>query len=224
MIDEKLLYQAAVRSYKDNNTDLNDDFKIRYNSPTLDCYVNEDTKQIIIAVRGTRVSSMTDIKADASLPFNNLHNTKRFIIDDKLMKTITAEFPSSTYEYYMVGHSLGSAIMNELMRHYPFIKKGVAYNGAYQAKDLINQNPDIKRMYIDKDFLYKKGGFLFNPKQVIAFKSKGFFDWFFNRISGTKQGLAAHSLSNFKEYYGAGTEKEKLVQSIILHTKKQKKI
>ena len=218
-MDEKLLYKASVLSYDTHNPiDLNQNFKLKFHSNTLNCYVDESTKQVIIGIRGTNVWDFSDVKADLSLPFNNLHNTNRFQFDDKLMREITEQYPPQQYSYYMSGHSLGTAVMTELMRRYPFVQQAVGYNGAFQPKDFQLKNENIKRLYVDKDPLYRNGGFMFNPVTVIQFKSKGFFDWFFNRISGKKEALAAHRLPNFKNYYGMGYEmcKHRIVSQIAL--------
>ena len=203
--NEKLFYQGAVQSYTQNPNPQLQDFVLRIESPTIDAYVNEKTKQVLITIRGTNITDATDLKAEASLPFNNLRNTKRFEIDKRVMEVVLQRFPQTIYTYHMSAHSLGVAILNEFKRMYPFVRQSVAYNGAFQPKDLRNQDPYIKRLYINKDFLFNKGGFLFNPKTVLRFKSKNFFDWFFNKISKTKESLSAHRLVNFQQYYGSGS-------------------
>lgn len=217
MVNEKLLYKGAILSYNANNTeDLSDNFKLRINSPTIDAYVNDNTKQIIISIRGTKINDINDIKADISLPFNKLHNTNRFNTDLNIMNKVVDMYDPKVYDYYMTSHSLGNAIMNELMRRFPFVKGSIGYNGAFQTKDLKSNNPKVKRMYIDKDPLYRKGGYLFDPKVVLRFKSKSFFDWFFNRISGVKEAISAHSLKSFEDHYkGKGKKDVKQIERFL---------
>lgn len=217
MVNEKLLYKGAILSYNANNTeDLSDNFKLRINSPTIDAYVNDNTKQIIISIRGTKINDINDIKADISLPFNKLHNTNRFNTDLNIMNKVVNMYDPKVYDYYMTSHSLGNAIMNEFMRRFPFVKGSIGYNGAFQTKDLKSNNPNIKRMYIDKDPLYRKGGYLFDPKVVLQFKSKSFFDWFFNRISGVKEAISAHSLKSFEDHYkGKGKDIRNIISKVL---------
>ena len=91
------------------------------------------------------------------------------------------------------------------MRDFPFIKQAVGYNGAFQPADLVSQNPNIKRLYTDKDFLYNLGGKFFRGITVVPMKEKK-ARGFFGRISSalTPSGIKGHSLNNFKPLYGLG--------------------
>lgn len=175
-------------------------------TPTFDAYLRRADKSILLASRGTNITSWGDLKADAQLVANRLRKTNRYARDVGVLRQIIAKYPPEDgYEYYIAGHSLSVAIANQLMRDFPFIKKAVGYNGAFQPADLAQQNPDIKRLYTDKDFLYNLGGKMFRNVKVIPMtetKAKGFF----GRITSafTPSGIKGHSLDNFKPLYGLG--------------------
>ena len=202
---EIVFYNGAVQSYDTTKLKpLNTLFQPRVDTDTVDAYVDETNRRVLITIRGTYVKDMTDLLADGSLPFNQLKRSKRFKKDYKYMIKIMNMFPPNQYTYFMTGHSLGVSIMSEFHRMFPFIKYSVAYNGAFQPKDFTSNPKNIKRYYMNKDFLYRSGGFMFNPKQVLQYspnKQNRFLQYLYSNFDPTI-GLKAHSLSNFKSYYG----------------------
>lgn len=211
MPEEKVFYQGAKSSYEKKAYPLLDEnFKLLADTPTFDAYINTNTNTILVNTRGTKLTDPKDLKADASLLFNNLKNTNRYQMDKKVMEGLAQNFPADKYDYYISGHSLGKAIMAQLMRDFPFIKKGVAYNGAFQTFDLKNQNPNIKTLYTDSDFLYNLGGKLFKNIQVIPTeKAKGFFGKLRSLLPVKPvKGLQGHKLENFAKLYGMGDRSE----------------
>lgn len=168
---------------------------------TFKAYLNESRKHIVIAIRGTKTNSVRDIIADLRLIGDNLHNSERYKNDKKTMLALLDAFKPEVYKYSATGHSLGSAIVRQLMKEFPFITKGVNFNGAFQPSDLLKQNPKVKDHYMNKDPLYKNLGFAFRNKKVYDFKPKriqNFFD-FVKRITQPLNPINydAHMLSAF---------------------------
>ena len=193
--------QAAISSYDSKAPPSIGEYRLIADTPTLDVYLRQGDKSILFTPRGT--FSTDDVKADASLPLNRLGNSKRYQTDRAMFRNISAKYPPSQgYQYFHSSHSLGTAIAAQLKREFPFIREGISFNGAFQPADLVSQDPTVKRLYTDKDFLYKLGGRFFKNVQVIpAEKSaaSGFFASIRDRL--TPDAVKAHSLSNFKKLY-----------------------
>jgi hypothetical protein len=175
------------------------DFELVYATPTVDAWVNEPRKTIVVSVRGTDITDKQDIVADASLVANALTRTPRYQKDKASILQVFGRYDPSQYEYYLVGHSLGGAIMNQLMREFPQFLFGQEYNPAFQPYDLISQQRGkVFRNYTDQDPLYQLGGRLFADKKVVPSRSTV-------RNMGAVGSLVnagvGHSLSNFE---GAG--------------------
>lgn len=204
---ERAFFKGATYAYdKVAPNVLGDGYVKIVDTPTFDAYLRRSDKSILLASRGTNITSWGDLKADAQLVANRLRKTNRYAKDVSVLRQIIAKYPPEDgYEYYIAGHSLSVAIATQLKRDFPFIKNAVGYNGAFQPADLAQQAPDIKRLYTDKDFLYNLGGKMFRNVKVIPMtetKAKGFF----GRIASTftPSGIKGHSLSNFKSLYGLG--------------------
>lgn len=205
---EKLFYQSAKASYDSKAPDKLNGYTKIADTPTLDAYLRPADKSILIASRGTNISSFNDLKADASLVANNLVNTNRYEEDKNALVKIMEQYPPELYEYYLSGHSLAGAIVSQLKRDFPFLKMAVVYNPAFQTKDLTQQPQNVKRYYTDKDFLYNLGGKFFRNNIVIP-ADKEQATGFFQRIKSalTPSGITGHSLSNFEKVYkGQGKE------------------
>jgi hypothetical protein len=86
---------------------------------------------IIIAVRGTVPTDKFDLGADASIALNNLKNTPRYKTDVQAITAVKARYPNATY--YGVGHSLGGAIVDQLIAD-GLIKEAVSFNPAVESQ------------------------------------------------------------------------------------------
>jgi len=199
---EKLFYLSAKASYDSKAPDKLDGYTKIADTPSLDAYLRPSDKSILIASRGTNISSFNDLKADASLVANNLVNTNRYAEDKNALMKIMEQYPPDLYEYYLSGHSLAGAIVSQLKRDFPFLKMAVVYNPAFQTKDLTQQPANVRRYYTDKDFLYNLGGKYFRNNIVIP-ADKEQAQGFFQRIKSalTPSGITGHSLSNFEKVY-----------------------
>ena len=219
LLDEKDYYDGVVNSYKQKPTDINENLKVKYDSPTFDVYINEKQKIILITIRGTKTTSMGDLYADYKLAFNNLKASNRFKGDVDKMKAIIRKYNPNEYLYYITGHSLGGAIVNEFMRRFPFIKYATTFNSASQPQDIKQQNNEkVKRIYVDKDFLYRfNSGYKYDRLKVLKYepeKVKGFFDWIKNRMNPTPTMFKSHSLDQpvFKKMYGLAEGDPKILR------------
>ena len=162
---EKVFLDVSTQAYKPNPAAQVDGFRLLRATSTINAYINDGQKVIIIGVRGTEVKDTEDLKADASLPFNQLKTIGRYRKDAAFVREVLAQFPA--YQVFLTGHSLGGAIDNQLKRDFPQLKDAVEFNPAFQSKDLIYQQPGIKRYYISTDPLYKVGGRFFRGNIVL---------------------------------------------------------
>lgn len=200
-IKNKTYLQGAVNSYKKNPDDIGK-LDLIIDTPTLDAYKNESTKTILITIRGTKVSDLSDLGADAVIAGDLLESTDRFKKDDQILQKIFETYPPNKYRYFMTGHSLGGALSSIFLRKYPFIIYSVVWNSAVTPSDAFtkDQNPKVKYFYIDADKLYQTGGFLMKNKHVFRYNDKvnGLFDRFKSIfLPKTTKTLKAHSLDQF---------------------------
>jgi hypothetical protein len=143
------------------------------------------------------------MKANTSLPFNNLSNTQRYKADKATIQQIIYQFPPSAYEYYLSGHSLGGAIVAQLKKDFPLLKDAVVYNSAYQTNDVLKEDPTIKKLYTADDPLYKIAGRTFKNKVVVPIDS-GFLRGISGVFGNVARGYSSHKLTKFKSLYGEG--------------------
>ena len=194
---EKMFYEATETAYNPNPPPTLNGWRLILNTPTLDAWF-DGNKSILIGVRGTNITDKKDLFADANIPLNRLTATDRYKKDVADLRRVFADYPPERYEYYLAGHSLGGAIINQLKADFPMLKDAVQYNPAFQPVDFFrSQKGDIKRIYTSEDGLYKLGGRFFRNNVVIPSKIK----------TGKTpiDAVSGHLLSNFaKMYEGAG--------------------
>jgi len=162
---DKVFLDVSTQAYERNPASSVDGFRLLRATTTANAYINDGQKVIIIGVRGTEVKDPGDLKADASLPFNQLKSIGRYKKDAEFVKRVLAQFPG--YQVFLTGHSLGGAIDNQLKRDFPQLKDAVEFNPAFQSKDLVFQQPGIKRYYTSTDPMYRLGGRLFRGNIVV---------------------------------------------------------
>jgi hypothetical protein len=199
---EVVFWKGAKHAYDQVAPAKIDGFRKIADSPTLDAYLRDADKTILIASRGTNVTDPKDLSADAQLLLNRLPKTARYKKDVEVLQQIMKTYPPSEFEYYLAGHSLSGAIITQLRRDFPMLKEGVAYNPAFQTADLRQQPKGVKRLYVETDFLRNLGGKYFRDAVTIPpdpIKAKGFFDRI--RQNLTPAGVRGHSLDNFKKLY-----------------------
>lgn len=189
--NEATSYDLAKEAYEVKPPFSVDNFRLYFNSPTMRAWVNENTKTVVVAVRGTKLTDWKDLSADASLAFNRLTTTDRYKLDKSHLEAIMSALPPNEWEYYLTGHSLGGAIINQFKRDFPQIKSATEYNGAFSPWDLVKQdNESIKRIYASNDPLYRLGGRFFRNSTVVPI---------------AKSSIDSHSLETLgKAIYGRG--------------------
>jgi hypothetical protein len=197
------LLDAAKQSYNQGSEvarSLCGDKLVLYDlSPTLKMWLNNDHRVIIVSIRGTDKTDLVDHKANLSLPLNRLSNTERYNRDKHQFTQWVRTHPPTQFDYYLTSHSLGGAVMSQFLRDFPFVKFSVAFNSAYQIKDLKQPTKAI-HYYVDKDPLYLTLGRFLKNKRVIKFneqKVSGFFDYVKNIMIPSN--IQAHSLNQFDD-------------------------
>ena len=199
-------------------------FQLVVNTPTVDAFVDEATKSVMLTLRGTVPTDKKDLFADANIPLNRLSKTDRYLQDKMLVQQILQRYPPDQYEIYLTGHSLGGAIVNQLKRDFPMLKDAQTFNAAFQPYDLLRQQSgQIKRKYVSTDPLYKLGGRLFQNITVVPPKSKALPLGTIGKLYDTYQG---HALSNFegsgRAVGGMGNRFERIARAYKLHPQQVK--
>ena len=196
-VPEKVDYLAAEAAYSKTPPRRIEEFQLVQQSPTIKVY--RYGRDVLIALRGTQVSDVRDLTADASIAINRLAYSDRVKADEQFMSTVIARYPPGQYDYYVTGHSLAGAELLVFMRKYKFIKGGVAYNSALQPQDLVWQpSTSVKEIYTSTDPLYRLMGHFLARKTVIDAQnlSKGT-----DIVSQGLDALSSHKLSQFAGLY-----------------------
>lgn len=200
---DKAYFQSADSSYKDKAFNHIDGYNLIFDGQTIDAFLNEGAKEIIIGIKGTTMN-MNDLMADIKIIGNNLNKSDRYQKDLKQFNQILQNYPPDTYNYYLSGHSLGGAIVKQMKKDFSFIKDSMTFNSASQPMDLVEQDNEILDNYIDKDFLYNLTGRFVKNKKVYPYKAKetkGVFGWL--KQKATPTALNAHKLEQF-DFMGKG--------------------
>ena len=188
-----IFQKIAVESYAINPKKSVDGWELVSFTPTLKFY--RKGSDIVVGVRGT--ADLRDTRADLSLSYNGLTGTDRFKEDVKVLTQFQNQYPDM--EYYGVGHSLGGAVLDELIK-LGLIKSGISYNPAVQPQNFRADIPN-HRIYEEGDPLYALSGmFLKNKPEVRKkpFSAVGYLMKKVNPVSAPVGYLAAHGLDNFK--------------------------
>jgi hypothetical protein len=137
-------------------------YQILAKSPTVIFYKRITDNTVVIAVRGS--SDKRDwLQTNTMLPFGRLTTTSRYKEDKKFVADNLAKFAEGN-DVYIVGHSLGGAIANQLQIDFPIIQGGITFNPAFQPMDFLNKSK-IQRKYTSGDPLGKLGRYL--PGSVV---------------------------------------------------------
>jgi len=190
-----ILQKIAVQSYNPNPERVVGDFTLFRATPTLKFYKQGDT--VVVGVRGTVPTDIEDVKADGLIALNKLEGSPRFQRDVAELRKVKKSMPN--LDFYGVGHSLGGAVLDGLLRENLLIS-GVSYNPAVQPKDF-NSNLPNSRIYQKGDPLYALGkNFLKNAPEVRG-KPTSWKDRLISLVpfaGSVYDYLDAHNLSNFE--------------------------
>nr|WPF46887.1 MAG: hypothetical protein [Lake Baikal virophage 16] len=142
------------------------EYDLVLNTPTVKAYADLKAKTIVLSIRGT--TDGRDVGADTMIPFNRLKYSNRYTEDRNIIASLINQYNPEEFDYYGTGHSLGSALLRQLQREFPFIKDTVTFNGAVQPYDIVDQKANLnKSYYTEDDALYKLGGRLLTNKIVL---------------------------------------------------------
>ena len=153
---------------------------------------------VIVGVRGTIPTYSEEVSADLTIPFNGIPSTMRFRRDKATMQQFQQEYPTSQYNYFGVGHSLGGAVIDTMLRQ-GFIKEAVSYNPAIQYSDINGGLPN-RRIYYGSDPLYRLMGWWDKKSEHREPENRSWADWLgkINPAAAAVAALPAHNLSNFE--------------------------
>jgi len=182
--------QIAKQSY--NLTDPQKDINgwiLRDWSPNLKIYTKGTDG--ILGVRGTKTAE--DVSVWPTVTLNTLGSTDLYKrIEGEFLK-FKSEHPEIT-EYYAVGHSLGGALIDVMLRK-GIVKEAVSYNPAIQYNDINGGLPN-RRIYYGNDPMYRLMGWW--DKKAEHRKPDEFSAWMSALFeSPVSNMLSAHKLSNF---------------------------
>jgi hypothetical protein len=181
MPDLKTLYQMENASYKPTEQVKSEDWKLIQNDQYMGTYKNENTKTIIIAIRGTDPKDTNDIAADIGIALGNLTVSQRYKRDLANIKRLQKLFNPREWWYAGVGHSLGGALLDEFIK-LGLLKEGVSFNPAVSKSDYTTPTTN-RRIYLSSDPLYNLMG-RFTSNHEVRQSNKG--------------PLASHELNNFQ--------------------------
>ena len=149
------LLEIAKQTYKKDAEKKVGDAELVKETDTLKFYKRD--KEIIIGVRGTH--DRGDVIADLTLGASSkayLRATPRLRADIAEIKKFQQQYPPSEYHYSGVGHSLGGALVDELIDQ-NLISEGRSYNPAVHRADLHKKSLKNTRVYNEADPLYLIG-------------------------------------------------------------------
>lgn len=152
---EKDLNQLERGTYK-KNLDVSG-YEILTRSPTIIFYKSITDNTVIIAVRGS-ADTRDWLQTNTTLPFGGLTRTARYKEDKKFVGDNIGKY-SNGNDIYVVGHSLGGVIADQLRRDFPIIKGGFTFNPAFQPQDYFRPSK-VDRKYTSRDPLGLLGRFL----------------------------------------------------------------
>jgi hypothetical protein len=132
----------------------------------------------VVGVRGTQ--DLEDIKADTAIPFG-IKNTSRFKKDEKTLREWKRDHPGT---YTGVGHSLGGAILDELIND-GLLESATSYNPAMGTETGKN-----KRIYAEHDPLRTIG----KADEIVKTKHS-----VIGHAFPVGRAIESHSLNNFPD-------------------------
>lgn len=207
-----ILQQIAKQSYNlvDPQSDING-WTLKKWTPTMKFYIKGN--DVIVGVRGTKTNAPDgnfDVSADLTIPFNGIPGTTRYKRDKAAVQQFLQQFPSPEYSYYAVGHSLGGAVIDSLIKD-GLIKEGLSYNPAIQYSD-INAGLPNRRIYYGSDPLYRLMGWWDKKSEHREPENRTWAD-FLSSVSpaaAVVAALPAHKLENFQ-----GGKRGKLGKKVV---------
>ena len=195
MPDElKVLQVIAKQSYNLTDPIQNvDGWELVRWTPTMKFYMKG--QDVIVGVRGTKTQE--DVGTWYTIPFDQLSTTGVYQRDEAELRAFQQDYPPEYYNYYAVGHSLGGAIIDNLIRR-GLIQEATSYNPAIEYSD-VNGGLPHRRIYYGNDPLYRIMGWWDRKSEHRDSKYGQWVDVLtaFSPIPSAILGLEAHNLKNF---------------------------
>ena len=161
------------------------DFKIHPSSSNKrGVYINDNTKEIVIAHRGTDTSSKSNLMSDVAIALGFSGSTERFKRATRKDAKIKKAFPK--HDITITGHSLGSQIGTQSATKNDM--KGVFYN-------IGSGVPNLSSFIKDRRKINTNIKHYSTPYDPISIQSKKYP--IIQIPVETKKGLNAHALENF---------------------------
>jgi hypothetical protein len=174
-IEMKLLQEMAQSAYRGKTKLQIGPFKLLTSTPTLKFYKDDSPKRIIVSVRGTELSDTVDLAADALAVIGKLRTSERWKKDEAKLREVQAKFSPKEYRYIAVGHSLGGAIVDLMLRD-RLVQTALSYNPLVEPQEL-GGNPKHRRIYHKNDPLYQTFG-RFIPNVEVRTTAEPFWKYF----------------------------------------------
>jgi len=185
------LQQMTKESYSETPKEEINGWILQEYTPTIKFWTKGS--DAIVGVRGTK--SGEDVSTWPTVPLSTLNTTDLYKRNKKTVEDFRKRHPS--LEYYAVGHSLGGAMIDSLIRD-GLIKEAISYNPAIQYKD-INAGLPNRRIYYGNDPLYRLMGWWDRKSEKKEPTDRSWVDFLssFSMPANVISSLAAHKLKNF---------------------------
>lgn len=164
-IPRKILKQIGEEAYKDNpKVSLTDDdgntWRLVDKFPTMVSYQSPAYRfKYVVGIRGTKLTSWTDIKADVAHLFGRVGKSERYEKDKEYLLNMIRRHGKHN-RWVLVGHSLSGAIIRRLLNDLQvknYIDYTLVYNPSFELEDTKKDKPDerIHEVYSENDPLLK---------------------------------------------------------------------
>lgn len=187
------LQQMTKETYSETPKEEINDWVLKEYTPTIKFWMKRN--DVIVGVRGTKTAE--DVSTWGTIPLNRLNTTDLYKRNKRTVEEFQKQYPRSQYTYYAVGHSLGGAMIDSLIRD-GLIEEAVSYNPAIQYNDINGGLPN-KRIYFGNDPLYRLMGWWDKKSEKRTPTDRTWTDFLanFSPPAAILSTLAAHNLKNF---------------------------
>ena len=164
-IPRKILKQIGEEAYKENpRSSLRDDdgnsWRLVDKFPTMVSYQSPAYRfKYVVGIRGTKLTSFTDIKADVAHLFGKVGESDRYQKDKEYLLNMINRHGKHN-RFILVGHSLSGSIIRRLAKDLMtknYIEYTLSYNPSFELSDTKQNKPDekIHEVYSENDPLLK---------------------------------------------------------------------
>jgi len=173
--------------------------------------IERPNKEFILAVRGTRPTNTSDLKADAQILLNATNNNRTNSVE-KIYQSFKAEHP--THKLTITGHSLGSYVGHQLANKYN--EDFVGFSHPASPFGLLSDNLDYGTTAQHKIYLTKNIDVLSSLNKYAKFTDKVIS--LPQKLETQQDYFGSHSINNFLP------NKTERLQPKIIKTKRGRNI